>query len=149
MYTRQMTVLWYLEYSDVNLIICKASGFVHFGNFSSATLNGTASPVSRFFTITCSKISFKTQHRCSLFPWSKHSNLSLSPHQRPSLIPRHQLEGQTTTFTLVVIVKLLLKVFCHTQKYYTKAQKGCGQNIKICYLPLPSGWCKSNFGNCR
>lgn len=50
-------ILVYLEYSDVNIMICKARGLVHFGNFSSATLRGTASPVSRFFTITCSKIS--------------------------------------------------------------------------------------------
>ena len=58
-------VISYLVYSDVSLIICSAIGFIHLGNFSSARLKGTVSPVSRFLTVTCSKISYKTKPNLS------------------------------------------------------------------------------------
>jgi len=47
----------YLWYSFVRRIMCRDNGLTHFGIFSSAELNGTVSPVSRFTTYTFSSIS--------------------------------------------------------------------------------------------
>ena len=43
--------------------IWSAKGLVHSGSFSSAKDSGIVSPVSRFFMMTCSKISYKKNEK--------------------------------------------------------------------------------------
>jgi hypothetical protein len=51
------SMLELLTYSDVRRMMCSDRGLMHWGSLSSATLNGTRSPVSRLSTVTCCRIS--------------------------------------------------------------------------------------------
>ena len=47
----------YLTYSDVSLMMCRESGLMDVGSWSSASARSISSPVSRFRTLICFRIS--------------------------------------------------------------------------------------------